>query len=84
MAKEPESVTGSSKTNVTQDGAVRAKRKPAPVEEKTLSKFTVRNATIKDAFGNKRKRGEMVELPPKLAKHYNALDLLSPYIEDEE
>lgn len=83
-AKQDEMVKGDARTNETQDGTIRAKRTPEPVDADTLETFTVRNASIKDAFGRKCKKGEIVQLTPELAKHYNKLDCLSPYIPDDE
>lgn len=47
-------------------------------------KFVVFKANIKDDDGVKRKDGEVVELSSELAKRYNKLGFLRPYIEDDE
>lgn len=50
-----------------------------------VQKFVVRKAAIAP-FGGARdalvQPGSVVELPSDLAKHYNALGFLAPYIED--
>lgn len=50
--------------------------------EKT--KYRVFKANIMDDDGNKVLKDSIVELSPKLAKHYNRLGFLRPVIEDDE
>jgi hypothetical protein len=44
--------------------------------------YLVNKANIKDDDGNKRCHGETARLGPKLAKRYNDLGFLRPYIPD--
>lgn len=48
------------------------------------TKYRVFKTNIKDDDGNKVLADEVVELSPKLARHYNKLGFLRPYIEDDE
>jgi len=50
----------------------------------SLKKFIVHKANIKDEKGNKRRHEEVVELGPKLARHYGKLGFLRPYFEEGE
>lgn len=43
-------------------------------------KYVVHAANIKDDDGEKYQHGEVVELGPKLARHYNQLGYLRPFI----
>lgn len=44
------------------------------------TKYTVHKSNIKDEDGVKRGHGEPAELGPKLARHYNRLGYLRPFI----
>ncbi len=48
------------------------------------TKYRVHKTNLKDDDGNKVLAGEIVELGPKLAKHYNKLGFLRPVIDDED
>ncbi len=55
--------------------------KPRAAKKK---KYTVFKANIMDDDGNKCMAGSVVSLSTGLAKHYNSLGFLRPYMEDDE
>jgi hypothetical protein len=52
--------------------------------EETRKKYVVFKANIMDDEGNKRKHGDVVELTPETARHYNKRGFLRPYFEEED
>lgn len=55
-----------------------------PEETPKTQKYRVFKANIMDDNGQKVLQGDVVELSPALAKRYNKLGYLRPYIEDDE
>ena len=47
------------------------------------TKYIVHKANIKDDEGIKRKHGEVAELSTSLARRYNKLGFLRPYLDDD-
>lgn len=60
------------------------KRPQEPVSKSNRTKYYVHKANIKDDDGKKVMAGQVAELGPELAKRYNKLGFLRPYIEDDE
>lgn len=52
--------------------------------EQERTKYLVHKANIMDDDGNKVLAGSVVALSPKLARHYNSLGFLRPFMDDEE
>jgi hypothetical protein len=49
-----------------------------------LTTYVVHKTNILDDAGKKIRHGETVDLSPALARHYNKLGFLRPYIEEPE